>query len=263
MTGPRLAFGLFSVFPAGRPELDSRSAARAVLWMPVVGLFIALVAVLPALLVWHGRGHGASLVAAAVVIAAEALLTRGLHLDGLADLADGLGSGRPADGALAVMRQPDIGPFGVAAVLLSLVLQVVSLAAVLDNHSLPVGIVAIAAVAITGRLAVVWSAGRRVKPARPDGFGALVAGSIGDAGRVLTTIWCAAVVIGAAALTGASATDIGWLGGALLGGLLAAWIVRRHAVRRLGGITGDVFGAVVEIAASVAVVVLAAESAWR
>lgn len=263
MNGLRLAFGLFSVFPAGRPELNPRNAARAVLWMPVVGASVALVAVLPGLLVWHGEGNGSPVVAATVVVGAEALLTRGLHLDGLADLADGLGSGRPAEGALAVMRQPDIGPFGVAALLLLVLLQVVSLAAVLGSHSLPVGIVAIAAVAITGRLAVVWSAGRRVSPARPSGFGAVVAGTVGDAAQLLSTMCCLGAVLGAAALTGASAIDVGWFGGALVGGLLGAWVVRRHAVRRLGGITGDVFGAVVEIATTIAVLILAAESAWR
>jgi len=263
MTGLRLALGMFTVFPVRHLQADPRSAARAVLWLPVVGGLVALVAVLPALLVWHGSGHGSTLVAATVVISVEALLTRGLHLDGLADLADGLGSGQPAEGALAVMRQPDIGPFGVAAVLLSLVLQVTSLAAVLSSHNLPLGLIAIAAVAMTGRLAVVWSAGLGIRPARPDGFGALVAGSIGAVGRIVSTGWVLVAVIGAAVLTGAPAVDIAWLAGAVLGGLLAASILRRHAVRRLGGTTGDVFGAVVEIAATVALLVLAAESAWR
>ena len=59
-----------------------------------------------------------------LVVVALALLSRGLHLDGLADLADGLGSRRPAAGAHEVMARSDIGPFGVAAVVLALLLQV-------------------------------------------------------------------------------------------------------------------------------------------
>ncbi len=263
MNGLRLALGMFSVLPVGRVDPDARSAAGAVLWMPLVGVVVALVSVLPALLVWHGRGHGSTQVAAVVVIAAQALLTRGLHLDGLADLADGLGSGRPAEAALTVMRQPDVGPFGVAAVLLSLLLQTVSLAAVLDDHSIPLGVVAISAVAMTGRLAVVWSAGRAIRPARADGFGALVAGSVGGVGRGLSTAWVVVTAGGAALLAGASVVDLGWLAAGVLGGLLAAGLVRRHAVRRLGGVTGDVFGAVVEIATTTALLVVAAESAWR
>jgi adenosylcobinamide-GDP ribazoletransferase len=263
MSGFRLALGLFTVFPVGRLQPDARSAARAVLWMPVVGLSIGFAAALPALLVWHGNGDGSTTVAATVVISAQALLTRGLHLDGLADLADGLGSGRRAEGALAVMRQPDIGPFGVTAVLLSLFLQVTALSAILSSHHLPFGLIAIAAVAMTGRLAVVWSAGRGIRPARPDGFGALVAGSIGAAGRIVSIAWVLVAALGAAALARASAVELGWLAGAVVGGLLGAWIVRRHAVRRFGGITGDVFGAVVEVASTVTLLVLAAESAWR
>lgn len=263
MNGFRLALGMFSVFPAGRPQIDARSGSRAVMWMPLVGALIAAVATLPALLVWHGNGHGSALLAAAVVVGVEGLLTRGLHLDGLADLADGLGSGRDGDGALAVMRQPDIGPFGVAALVLVVIVQVVSLATVLDSHPVPLGIAAIVAIATIGRLAVVWSAGQGLHAARPDGFGALVAGTVGLAGRVGSTVWIAAAAVGASALAGASAVDVRWLAGAMLGGLLAAWIVRRHAVSRLGGMTGDVFGAVVEISATVALLVLAAESAWR
>jgi adenosylcobinamide-GDP ribazoletransferase len=64
------------------------------------------------------------LVAATLAVAALAVATRGLHLDGLADLADGLGTGRSAPDALAVMKQPDIGPFGVVTVALTLALQV-------------------------------------------------------------------------------------------------------------------------------------------
>lgn len=263
MNGFRLALGMFSVFPAGRPQLNARSGRLAVVWMPLIGALVAVVASLFALLVWHGGGHGSALVAAAVVVGAQGLLTRGLHLDGLADLADGLGSGREAGGALTVMRKPDIGPFGVGAVVLVVLVQVASLAAVLDSHRLRFGVVAIVAITTAARLGVVWSAGRGIPAARPDGFGALVAGTVGLAGRVGSTVWVAVAAVAASAVAGASAADVSWLVGGMLGGLLAAWIVRRHAVRRLGGVTGDVFGAVVEVSSTVALLLLAAEGAWR
>ena len=133
----------------------------------------------------------------------------------------------------------------------------------LAGERVALGIVAVAAAAMTGRLAVVWSAGRRVPAARPDGFGALVAGSVGPRSRVLSTAWVVAVMGSAAILCGASAADLGWLVGAVVGGQLAAWAVRTHAVRRLGGVSGDVFGAAVEVATTAALLVLAAESAWR
>ena len=60
--------------------------------------------------------------------AVPAALTRGLHLDGLADTADGLGSGKPAEDALRIMKQSDIGPFGVITLVFALLAQVAALA---------------------------------------------------------------------------------------------------------------------------------------
>ncbi|MYV40156.1 adenosylcobinamide-GDP ribazoletransferase, partial [Streptomyces sp. SID1328] len=68
------------------------------------------------------------LLAAVASAAVPAALTRGLHLDGLADTADGLGSGKPAEQALAIMKRSDIGPFGVLTLVLTLLAQVAALA---------------------------------------------------------------------------------------------------------------------------------------
>ena len=263
-SGLRLALSLFSVAPVGdTAPMSALRAIRAVCWLPVVGAVIGLVSALPALMVWRGGGHGSALLAAALVVTAQALLTRGLHLDGLADLADGLGSRRPAGEALAVMKRSDIGPFGVAAVVFGLLLQVCALSTVLDRDPRPAGVVVILAVAATSRLAVLWAAGTGVPAARPGGFGALVAGTAGPAVRVVGTAVVLAAAGGGLALAGAGTAEVGWLLGAQVTALLVAWLVRAHAVRRLGGVTGDVFGALVEIAATVLLVVAAAESAWR
>ena len=68
-----------------------------------------------------------------LALAALALLTRGLHLDGLADTADGLGPLRGRERALQVMHQSDVGPFGVATLVLTLLLQIACLAALLPQ----------------------------------------------------------------------------------------------------------------------------------
>ena len=97
-------------------------------WAPVIGLLLGAAAaavlwVLPASTGTPGRCS-----AAVIAMAVLALLTRGLHLDGLADLADGLGSRQPAGDALAIMKRSDIGPFGVVALVLTLLVQVAALA---------------------------------------------------------------------------------------------------------------------------------------
>jgi len=171
----RTALGLFTILPVrAAPEIGGDDAARAVLWLPVVGLLLAVPAAAVLLAVEAGGHSGPRrLLAAALAIAVLALLTGGLHLDGLADTADGLGSRRPRDEALAIMRRSDIGPFGVAALLFTCVLQITALATV--NPGWPAAAV-LAGAAVTGRVAVVLATGPGTPAARPDGFGALVAG---------------------------------------------------------------------------------------
>ena len=117
--------------PAGRPgdpaPPDRATAGAAMAWAPAVGLLLGIIAAAVLVLADHALGTG-PLTAAVLAVAALALLTRGLHLDGLADLADGLGSGKPAASALEIMRRSDIGPFGTVTLVLVLLAQVAALA---------------------------------------------------------------------------------------------------------------------------------------
>jgi len=119
--------------------------------------------------------HTGSLVAAVLSVGSLAVLTRALHLDGLADLADGLGSRRPAPAALEVMRRSDIGPFGVVTLVLTLLLQVAGLT---QADAAGRGPAAVIVAAVTGRLALTWACRAGVPAARADGLGALVAGTV-------------------------------------------------------------------------------------
>jgi adenosylcobinamide-GDP ribazoletransferase len=180
-----------------------------------------------------------------------ALLTRALHLDGLADTADALGSYRDPAGALAVMRRADVGPFGVVAIVLVLLIQAASAPAVLSRAPWWAGLAGVAAATGAGRLAVAWACRRGVPAARPDGLGALVAGTVGWAALVGGTVLVAVVAV--AAVPGRSGQGVLAVGGALAVTLLLV----RHAIRRFGGITGDVLGACVETATSCAYLLLA------
>jgi adenosylcobinamide-GDP ribazoletransferase len=216
---------------------------------PVVGLVLGLLAAGLGFLA--DRTGLAPEIVAVLVVASLALLTRGLHLDGLADTADGLGSGKPAPEALEIMKRSDIGPFGVVTVVLLLLLQVTSLA---QLWSAGQGFSAVIAV-VAGRCAVTVACRSGVRPARPAGLGALVAGSVAPTAAVAAVVFTAGVAALGAWL------DEGSPGWAVLGvalGLGAALLLERHAVRRLGGITGDVFGALVELATTVTWVALAA-----
>lgn len=256
------ALGMFTICPV--PGRDAGIPPAHVLrWLPVVGVLVGAAAALPALAVWRGGAQGSALLASVLIVTVLAAATRGLHLDGLADLADGLGSARPAAAALAVMRKPDIGPFGVAALVLTLLTQAASLATILAGSTRIEGLVVVVVAAATGRVAVVLAAGTGAPSARPGGFGALVAGTAGRSERIVA----ASVLLagsGAAELAADGSVSRACLVvGAAAAGLIAAWLLRRHAVRRLGGLTGDVFGAQVEVGASVTLLVLAIGVVWR
>lgn len=249
--GPRLAVTLLTVFPVRRMVLpDRRTVAAAMLWAPAVG---AALGVVGALVLWGGWWLDGSLTGAALAVAALAGLTRGLHLDGLADLADGLGSGRDPAKALAVMRESDIGPFGVVTLALALVIQVAALDHAAENDPVRAATVLIAAV-ITGRLAITWACRTGVPTARREGLGAMVAGSVST--RAVASL--TAVVMAAGAGLAVAGVIRPAVPAGAVAGLVAAWLLRRHAIRRLGGITGDVLGAVAETATTVCLVVAAA-----
>ncbi len=220
---------------------------------PLVGLGlggVAAVVVVAARLLFPGT-LGALLVAA-VTLAALALLTRGLHLDGLADTADGLGRLGSAQESLAVMRRADIGPFGIATLVLVLVVDCAALAHDIEAGR---GAVSVLAAVTCGRLAMMQSGVRGIPAAREDGLGAWVAGSV----RRSTAWGLTAIAVAAAtapALIGLPGLAVR-LAAAVVAGCAAAAALRRRAVRRIGGITGDVLGAVCEVATCVALVVTA------
>ena len=170
--------------PPSRP--DRATAAAAMAWAPVVGLLLGVIGAAILLGADHPLGAG-PLTGAVLAISSLALLSRGLHLDGLADLADGLGSGQPGPVALEIMRRSDIGPFGTVTLILSLLIQVAALSQA-ESSGPGRGAAALIAAVVTGRLAVTWACRRGVPSARPDGLGALVAGTVSPAIPVLITV---------------------------------------------------------------------------
>jgi adenosylcobinamide-GDP ribazoletransferase len=255
------AFAVFTVLPVPARARARVPGAGVLAWLPVVGAVLAAAAWVPALAVWRGGADGSPFLAAVLAVVAVALLTRGLHLDGAADLADGLGSRRPAEQALAIMRRPDVGAFGVAAVTAVVLLQTAALGTVLAASSRPAGLVALAVAMTTGRVAVLQAA--RFPAAGGSALGALVAGTASRSLRWTATAVLLAAGGAATWLAGGTGARVAWSVAAVAAGLLAAALVARHAVRRLGGVSGDVFGALVEVGTAVCLLVLAAETTWR
>jgi adenosylcobinamide-GDP ribazoletransferase len=248
--GARLAAGTFSVLRVSAPRLvDREAAAVAMTLAPVAGALLAL----PGAAVGAvARAAGAGdLVAAALALCVLVLTTGGLHLDGLADTVDGLAAGRgDRSRALEVMRRGDVGPLGATALVLVLLLQAAALA-----RALPVwGLSALPLAAAAGRSVLPVLCARGVPAARSGGLGAAVAGVVPRVLAVLVPV----AVAGAALLAAAPAAAAAWRApAAVLAGCVAGSLFAGRAVFRVGGITGDLLGAGVEVGTTAALVVLA------
>lgn len=248
----RLALSWMTVLPMGGTGVPETAAAgRAMTALPVVGLVCGGVATAGA----HGAhalGAGA-LLSGAVGVTAVLALTRGMHVDALADTADGLGSYAGPDRALEIMRSGSVGPMGAAALVLVLLVEVAALGALVDSGA---WLAPVAAVVLSRCLPAVLLR-RGVPAASSTGFGALVAGSQSRVAVVATGLVC--VIAGAALAGGTGWTPDTWwapTAGAVAGvaAYAAAAAFGRHAVRRFGGINGDVLGAVIEVGAAAALV---------
>lgn len=247
----RLAGGFLSVLPV-RPVLDPqpRTVSRAMVVAPLVVVPLAVVA---GLVRWAATAAGLpGLVGGLLVVGTLALGTRALHLDGLADTVDGLGASWDRTRALEVMRRGDVGPMGVVALVVVLGLQAAGVAGLPPGAY---GALSVVLLVCASRGVLALACRRGVPAARPDGLGRVVAGSVGPVGLGVAVL--VLLVLGVAA--GVAAGRPWWQG--LLAAVLAVVVVLGlvgHAVRRLGGVSGDVLGAVVEAAFATFVVVLAA-----
>lgn len=252
--GLRLAVGTLTMVPVGRLGPTSPTVARwAMLLAPLAALPVALGA---GLVAWAGRLVALPpLVTAALAVAAVALGTRMMHLDGLADTADGIGAGWDRERALEVMHRGDVGPMGAVTLMVTLVLQTAALATLVPlTHAWVVVIV----VVVVSRAACAVACLRGIPAARQSGLGAVVAGSVPPPATGVTVLLGLAVTAAAARAVGLP----GWQGAlAAAVGFAGVALLLRVSTRAFGGVTGDVMGASIEVALTGLLVGLAAGSA--
>lgn len=242
-----MAVGTLTAVPVPAPRvIDRRVAAGAMALAPLATVPLALVA---GLFVQAGNVVGLPpLAIAGLAIGAVAIASRGLHLDGLADTADGLSASYDRERALTIMRKGDSGPSGVATLVLVLIVQCGALAgAISAGHGCAAAIVAV----LAGRCVLSASCAKGIPAARPEGLGATVAGSV--------PVSIATLVYLLAAGLGCFTPGLPWWRGAAAVTLayLAAGMLLGRCIRRLGGVTGDVLGAGVEVATTAALIALA------
>jgi len=230
-------------------DVSSADLWRSMGWYPLVGfalgaaawgVYAGLLELLP------------SLVAAVLVVLLLEAVTRGLHMDGLMDTADGILSGAPRERALEIMKDSNVGAMGVVAAVLILMLKVAALSALSRADA--------AAPLLAG-----WCAARALPAldvyawpyARTAGTGEAftrerTTGPVAMAGGLLLAGVVATVFV-AVAVDGAGA----WYSSLIVAVLAmgAAVLVQAAVAKRLGGLTGDVYGMGIELAEAAALVV--------
>lgn len=241
------SLGLFTTLPVPpTPHIDRSVAGRAIAWFPFTGALIGACAGLAA------AGPFAldqPLLGSALGAATVAWVTGGLHLDGVADTADGLGSRKSPEEGLRIMKQSDIGPMGVATMLLVVLLGVASvttIASALPWWATALTFVAAGAVA---RVPVLFATTPGHPNARPGGFGALFHGVTKPTTAGAVTLIVAAGVGGLGLAAAGIPGLAGWLG-ATVAALFVGWAWQRRLQRHFGGMTGDLFGSIIEVTAT-------------
>jgi adenosylcobinamide-GDP ribazoletransferase len=233
------AVAFLTIAPVGRRvDLDGEDVGRGSVFFPLVGAAIGGAVGLSAVAL---DGVLPALVAAALAVALEAVITGVIHVDALADVADGLGGGT-RERALAIMRDPRVGTFGATAVVLDLLVKVAAVLAVLELDRPALVFVAVWAV---GRSAPLVLASVLPYARADSGSGRTLTDG---AGAVRLLIGVALAVAIAVAATGERSLAI------LPAAVVSVLVVGLVARARFGGVTGDVLGAAVEVTTTVALV---------
>ena len=235
MKGLIIATQFLTRLPTPKVSVSEQEFAASIRWFPAVGILIGLIIAAAG---WAGA-HIDAWLGAIAVIAAWVLVTGGLHLDGLADIADASGAAhKDRARLLAVLADPHIGSFGVIAVNLQLIAKIVLVHTIIV-HGLMSSLIV---VPFAARIApLVWA---RSIPALHDGLGA----RFGAAVRLRDLIVWALVLLVAA-----------WFFHALLVLIPAVVLWRTWILRRIGGISGDGHGGGIELIETVLLLAITME----
>lgn len=248
----RLAVGTLTAIPVRPPgSVDRRRAGAAMVLAPIAVLPLGCAVTGVAL-----AGHWFELpavVTALVALTIVILGNRAFHLDGLSDTVDGLAASYDRERSLVVMKSGTSGPAGVVAVVLVIGLQAAGLASLFTLPDWWQAAILAGVAVCASRAALVVCCARGVRAARPDGLGHTYTQTVPRA--VAVVVW---VLVGVALAAAGTWAGLAWWSGPLAASLALACVLAlvARAVRRFGGVTGDVFGAGVEIALAAMLVVL-------
>jgi adenosylcobinamide-GDP ribazoletransferase len=212
------------------PGRDADRLASALRWFPVVGLLLGGILYAAARVAGLLAGDGWSQGCAIFVTGLGILLTKGLHLDGLADFADGFGNWHEKDKTLSIMKDPHMGVFGAASIVFVLLVKWISLTRLIASGSSLIIISGyVVSRAMLVELACSYPYARSEK-----GTAAPFVQDARPVDRIVALVCAAGALLFLNGFVGIALFTIGWIACRLLG---------HWSKKRIGGITGDVLGA--------------------
>lgn len=235
---PAIAVSFLTILPTPTVDYQPGGLGQAARWFSTVGLLLGL---LLGGAQWLFSGLFPPLLAATLTVALWAILTGGLHLDGLADCCDGLLAPTTRERRLEIMRDPRCGAFAVVGVVLVILLKTAAVAAL--RNALP----ALLFAPTLARWLLLWVA--QATPARPGGMGTELRNQLAANSLLVGALPLLLVLFAFFSLQLLAATFVA---------ALTVWLLVRAAQSRIGGVTGDVFGLTVELSEVVVLLCCAA-----
>jgi adenosylcobinamide-GDP ribazoletransferase len=246
LDGFKLALSFLTVMPVKlKKDADSRIFGKSIAYFPLVGLIIGIVlAVIWYLLVFKVRmGKNA---ASIVIIITLVALTRMLHLDGLADMFDGLFGGKDSEHSLTIMKDSRVGSFGVVSVSCALLAKYAFLSSLEGSASTSTIILFPLVSRFVASLTII------TQPyAREDGLATLFSDGRKPAELIIPTIFTAVTAFVLLGINGIAA---------LLVTCIIAIIILMWVKAKIGGITGDIIGGMIEISEIVFLFIVLAQA---
>ncbi|MGD9892971.1 MAG: adenosylcobinamide-GDP ribazoletransferase [Dehalococcoidia bacterium] len=243
LSAPLLAFGFLTVIPVRGVSFDEAgTVGRSLRWFPFVGLLVGGVLAAVDRLAMTAFSPE---IAVALVLVASAALTGALHLDGLGDTADGVFGGRTPERRLEIMRDSRIGSYGVVAVVLVLLTMYAALVSTVEHDRWR----ALVIVPTLSRAGMVYAIASFAY-ARPTGLGRTFKDHVSRSDVVFAGIAGLVVAVAVLRTEGAILWSVG---------VVAALAIGWYCTRRLGGLTGDTFGAIAAVTEALLFCLVAAE----
>ena len=232
-----LQFLTLCPWPA-RMERSAGEVGRSAIFFPVIGFALGSILVL---IDWLLQAFASSGLLSAILVAASVVATRGLHLDGLADTFDGLGAGGGRERVLQIMDDSHTGVFGVAAIALVLLIKVEALDSLANDRWRTLLLAP-----LLSRWTMVLLAHR--SKAAKEGLGSTFIAHVEAKHFFAAT--SVTFLLAAPVQPMMAVALMAWVG-------VFTWGCKLYLHRRLGGVTGDTFGAVTELNESCVMVAMA------